>query len=1043
MPRYASTPSWCGACQSVVGMGWRRGYRCETCGVPCCDNCQLQLDLVLPCGSEEAREAARAGSATAYAARRAAERFPTVGTILSVVAPIQEEGGDDDGENAGDGEAVGGDGAGKTESRAADDNESSKDKVPGNDGGTGVGTLRLKVKSACLLEKASPPEADMDDVVAREERGAPLRTGDHYCRVTPTGSVNGGKGGEGTSSRRTRTVFQTAKPRFDGEEMDFSIEHYGVEFRLEVLDANTDRPVGSSLLTTQGLLQRQRDAMSVQEGLTLQSLLDPRRQRPWRSTVKLELRMGVKSGFGLDFFNAAKMKGSTAATAKDEGTRTAGEIRGWIEVEIFFQENVGLICGPDPKPCPPRPPPDFNVDLIQLHIARIGALVEDAKKAVENYQYLVSWNDPALTLMSLIVFVFSCIRFDTEYFGSLPILLLLLYMVYLAKIRRQGNFKQRWIRKEKDTRIEAEEKMAVSYSVHRPVGCLDVGVTCGRNLYSKELGLPGSLFASVLFDPVKFADEKTKKSIVKTDQLTRGYHEIGTTATGGLTANPVFSHIFESDETKRLKQLLPTTDVWDPEEDKGENEASDAGQQKPFVRFPLLQPLNRGTKIASIQPWETSPGAVIIQIRFQDVLNRLPVFDDLLGEVILPMSRLVKERKIEGWFQLHENGSYESSTPTLDDGIQYPVLVQRKPNIDDTSGDMAVKLACKEVETDDELAIAAVGYPEVYIKCSFQMPDQHKEISDAEKETSIVIGEEMIRSAVDTQDRKLGLIGSSIGALNTVRGIGGNVQFVQNQLGSVLDVLEQARNVFNFADPRKSTLVFVGLMLVWLVLAIIPTRLLVLAGGLGQFAATFYSAFVEGPKRQISSTDLAVTIDDDENPKQDPFVTRAMNFFTSLPTDEDLRRTYFWESRRVGERERQKLAASKRKSRLKKLWRAQWFGTLEVKEQLSQAGLTGREWIWETAFALLQGHRFVWWRSEKHFDDGEKPLGNIFFAGHAGLAGLSPLDLRELKPEEVPLVICIFGRGMEGQQKATLLASSSKVKEALETAVLNVSDKND
>ena len=33
------------------------------------------------------------------------------------------------------------------------------------------------------------------------------------------------------------------------------------------------------------------------------------------------------------------------------------------------------------------------------------------------------------------------------------------------------------------------------------------------------------------------------------------------------------------------------------------------------------------------------------------------------------------------------------------------------------------------------------------------------------------------------------------------------------------------------------------------------------------------------------------------------------NLFLSIPTDEDLRRTYFWEARRLGEKEREKFVS--------------------------------------------------------------------------------------------------------------------------------------
>ncbi len=196
------------------------------------------------------------------------------------------------------------------------------------------------------------------------------------------------------------------------------------------------------------------------------------------------------------------------------------------------------------------------------------------------------------------------------------------------------------------------------------------------------------------------------------------------------------------------------------------------------------------------------------------------------------------------------------------------------------------------------------------------------------------------------------------------------------------------------------------------------------------------------------------------------------NLFLSIPTDEDLRRTYFWEARREGEKERKRFvsqrrlhlafiiytalyndssgdsfhncclqANAKRQSRLEKLWKAKWYGALEVREKRADLSTTmsTRNWSWEPAFGLIEGHRFIWWRSERHFDTGDAPLGQIFFAGHSGLAGLSPLDLREFTKEEVPLVVSIFGRGSQGQQKVTLLASFSHVKDCLENAVLEAS----
>ena len=144
--------------------------------------------------------------------------------------------------------------------------------------------------------------------------------------------------------------------------------------------------------------------------------------------------------------------------------------------------------------------------------------------------------------------------------------------------------------------------------------------------------------------------------------------------------------------------------------------------------------------------------------------------------------------------------------------------------------------------------------------------------------------------------------------------------------------------------------------------------------------------------------------------------------------------------------EREILANKKRAARLTKLWKAQWFGKLELKVKISSS-LTERQWEWRTIFCIIQGHRFIWWESEKDFDEGENPSGQIYFAGHSGLAGLSPLELREFNTDDVPLVVNIFGRGASrgGElTKISLLTPDLQTKKSLEASVLNaVLDKND
>ena len=71
-----------------------------------------------------------------------------------------------------------------------------------------------------------------------------------------------------------------------------------------------------------------------------------------------------------------------------------------------------------------------------------------------------------------------------------------------------------------------------------------------------------------------------------------------------------------------------------------------------------------------------------------------------------------------------------------------------------------------------------------------------------------------------------------------------------------------------------------------------------------QFGGTFYAKFLAPPKAKKSIHGIAHEIVDSANTGNP-----LENLFLSIPTDEDLRRTYFWEARRVGENERKRFVS--------------------------------------------------------------------------------------------------------------------------------------
>jgi hypothetical protein len=368
------TPTWCAVCSQSILSGWVKGksYECEECRIFCCRDCHLQVDARIPCGSELA----------AIAVKKAQQyQLPSLGQIMSTLAPD-----------------VGGSmnvAAGVRDS-AINDRENASLNVntmlPHTGGSIqGIGIIHVRVLRACLFDKTFPPEADPNVVFQSDTN---LHNGDHYVRISWLGSKE---------SKRTKTVLQTPKPNFDSDVMVFDVPHYGMEYKLEVVDANTDKPIGSCLLSTQGLLQWQRDDMFAQTDRILLSLFHLRKYSEPRR-VKLELRTGVKDGFGLNFYNSSEVVGSSTNKGKQSAQRP-GEISGWLEIDVLLEEDRSLFYSMNPRRCPPKADEEFDIALIQLHIARITAITEFVQNLVYAYMHVVSWENPQLTGMSMVRFL--------------------------------------------------------------------------------------------------------------------------------------------------------------------------------------------------------------------------------------------------------------------------------------------------------------------------------------------------------------------------------------------------------------------------------------------------------------------------------------------------------------------------------------------------------------------------------------------------------------------------------------------------------------
>ena len=1004
-------PSNCAVCSKIL-MGIFKngmGFRCEVCNIDCCSDCRLHVDLRVPCGSDLASEIVEASFRNKL----------SPSGLISIVAPdevylekrrslLEED------------ESVQ-----RGRLNATSSIITSRQSIYSNGPHSplsssaaelntieGIGRCRFDVVTACLFFQNV---SSWNDNNGENNELPALRKGDYYVRISTSDS---------DKSARTPTLQKTGgMPHFRSAQMKFSLSHYGVQFRIDVVEADTDTIVGSALLTTQGILQMQRDSYIAEHGVSLiQFLKGP---IPWmgKRKMKLKLRSGINGNASTDEFFSLPPPKSSGIASKSSAAEKTGAISGWIDISVGVEEFYSRLYGPNPIECPNRPPADLNMANFSNYIGRIRAIIEDLSHGITQYQYVVSWDDPMLTAFSLCVFVIFCVRFNAEYSGSLPVLFFIVVLIYFAVRRTQGKIKSSYIRKEVET-MQKVEGNAVGDMIYRPRGTIRVSVTKGRNLLSPELGIAGNTSCRVIWDPVRVAaDNQMKEQIVRSDRSADTPLEIGNTPTL-YTANPDWIGMEESGIAKRLNQLLPSTenDFFEPASTSSKD---NMGIEE--LAFPILQPFEiagRSSCDGKLKAWESSKGAIVLKVKFQDFFNSLPGYDQVLGEVVFPFSNLVRDKEVKGWFQILLDVGTTSSTYPLED---------------------------RDVE--------AINPPRIYIHLKWDPPLMSiatDDPDDDEKEMSRAIQEELVRSSIISKENKFNLVDSSIFAVNRALGIGGTVQVVQNTLGSILDLVEGVINLLNFTDPFKSSTIFVGLLLIWLVFVIIPTRHIVLLSGLAQYGVTFFEKYGEylGLTKSTEPAESTPEINDlsalsqvdrsDEMEKKKnksvPFLVWITNAIRSIPTQEDLRKAYFWESRQLGSEKAKKYALDKRESRLEKIWKAKWYCVMNVLVQDNEMDKRNQPTFhWELdCFAVVQGHRFIWWKSVGDFDDGEIPSGKLLLSGHAGLGGPSPMELRELdKEKELPLCLTIFGRGTDRQERITMLLPDKHVKQDLENAVID------
>lgn len=303
------------------------------------------------------------------------------------------------------------------------------------------------------------------------------------------------------------------------------------------------------------------------------------------------------------------------------------------------------------------------------------------------------------------------------------------------------------------------------------------------------MGLAGNVGCRVFWDPLRYASETQKEKILGVDKSAKTLHEVGATESK-YTTNPDWEIFKQSDECRRLKQVLPHHGHFF---ETDEEIAQDTG-----CEFPVLQPFRKVDDDddetthhfnAVLERWEASTGAVIFQIRFRDILNMLPGSDHVFGEVVLPLSALLEKGEMSGWFQILDVGTTMFA----------PV------NEIATVGQIGYKEKDASISGVEDSALSlASDIPKIWLTVKWIPPEENLdsiEARETHREASAVIQEELLRwEAINRNKDKLKqmVVGGSIGAFQTVSGFAGTLQVIQNFLGKLVGTIEALRNLLNF-----------------------------------------------------------------------------------------------------------------------------------------------------------------------------------------------------------------------------------------------------
>lgn len=634
---------------------------------------------------------------------------------------------------------------------------------------------------------------------------------------------------------------------------------------------------------------------------------------------------------------------------------------GRVSVSVDFEEDwEGLFLTNHPRQVPPAPADALSVEKLREHLSRVSAVFQLYRAFWAEYRSIMQWEDPLVTVSALIIFVYSCLRINTAYFLSVPAFALIAMMAVLYLRRVSGAFRRQYIQAEPSS----------SSSTYRPVGRLRLAVCGFRNLSSSQI----PALIRVFYMPYPQMDsgtsgdggnnrvsgEKGEYLVAEIQQGNKGAIDI----TQGLNSIINSLNLIRS-ESKRDSVLQNHCDPW--------------GEHVSYL-YPVLQQLNdkaaNDPDTPALLPWHEHEGCIKVLVHTQSSYSFSSIMDKepTTGVAIVPIRRLVRDwseplvlhREVDEWVPVEWNSMEgDTSVDELLTGVVFGATKDKKS----TNGKRT------EVRLKMQLDLS---------KASPKPQGQLKELSAA-----------LVDLFTDSTNA-----GSTFSALWNMRE---NVQYVQNLLGGALDSFESFKNIFTWADPRKTTIIFLICVCAWIATSLVPSRWLILAVGLSEF---LYALFPQ--------------------PKHSSMTTRINNFLESIPNDADLRDIFAEERKhhvQISENERKKTLNN---LLIRAVEECYWQGFVRSKREPRGE--------WEEVFLVVQSRRMVWYARDDDVSEGIPCEGQLLLHGHSGTTQPSPVELREIGDDSK--VLSIFGSDPQGKPtRKTILCESSSDRDHLRSVL--------